>query len=140
MNKKSIFCVFFSMLAFVLAALALGVPVLTANGKSVSIGDNISGQQELVSLLNALWAFTILLLVSLVVCWGLHFYNKTLCDIMGIVTLVFAIITLSLSCAVIAKINQLRFTFGSSAPLIFFASLLVIIKQLLTNNIITSMY
>lgn len=140
MNKKSIICLAVSVVAFVLGSVALGVPVLTANGSSVSIGDKLDGSQDTASLLGALWAFTILLLIGLVAGWALHFYSKTACQVMGVINLVFAIITFSLACAVIAKINQAGFTVGPSAPLILVASFLVIAKQLMTNSLITGMF
>ena len=140
MDKKAIICLVVSIVAFVLGSVALGFPVLTANGSSVSIGDKLNGDEDLVSLLGALWAFTILLLIGLVVGWALHFYSKTACQLMGVINLVFAIIAFSLACAVIAKINQKGYTVGPSAPLILVASLLVIAKQLMTNSLITGMF
>ena len=140
MDKKSIICLVVSVVAFALGSTALGVPVLTVDGVSVSIGDKLDGSQDTTSLLGALWAFTILLLIGLVVGWGLHFYSKTACQVMGVINLVFAIIAFSLACAVIAKINNAGLNVGPSAPLILVASFLVIAKQLMTNSLITGMF
>jgi hypothetical protein len=140
MDKKSIICLVVSIVAFVLGSVALGVPVITFNGLSVSIGDKLNGDEDLVSLLGALWAFNILLLVGLFVGWVLHFVSKTACQVVGIINLIFAIIVFSLASAVMAKINQKGYTVGPSAPLMLVASLLVIVKQLMTNSLITGMF
>jgi hypothetical protein len=140
MDKKSIICLVVSVVAFVLGVVALTVPALTFNGLSVSIGDKLQGSDDLVSLLSALWAFTILLLIGLVVGWVLHFFSKTACQVMGLINLLFAIITFALSSAVIAKINNKGFTVGPSAPIILVASLIVIVKQIMTNSLINGMF
>jgi hypothetical protein len=143
MDKKSIICLVVSIVAFVLGSVALGVPVVTVNGLPVGIGgkiDGIDGAADLVSLLGALWAFNILLLVGLFVGWVLHFVSKTACQVVGIINLIFAIIVFSLASAVMAKIKDIGLTVGPSAPLMLVASLLVIAKQLMTNSLITGMF
>jgi hypothetical protein len=140
MDKKSIICLVVSIVAFVLGSVALGVPVVTFNGLPIGIGDKIDGAADLVSLLGALWAFNILLLVGLFVGWVLHFVSKTACQVVGIINLIFAIIVFSLASAVMAKINDIGLTVGPSAPLMLVASLLVIAKQLMTNSLITGMF
>lgn len=82
---------------------------------------------DLTSKITALYAFTIILIILIVICFIIMFYNSTIYKYLGYAMIILTIITMSIAASVIAKIGDLKINIDASPILILVSSIFLLI-------------